>query len=256
MALTPSSYSKPGPKFPTPISEEKKINKNMLPNDLVANGRNFYMQLGFQQYSFNFGDFGKGNNAQIGGVGSDIINLPIPQKINDNLVLTWSETDSGRQLGGALIAAATARNPILSGVINKAVGGLSLASGILTGQTLNPYLVMYFQRPNFREFTFQWTLTLRTKSESDTLKKIVDTLRNKASPTLTSYSMGYPDILLAKIFPNDVFGMLKFKPMAITNVSVDHTAAGPAFIENGSPVIVNLGIHVKEIGLWSKGEFG
>jgi hypothetical protein len=124
---------------------------------------------------------------------------------------------------------------------------------------------MFFQRPNYKEFSFSWTFAPVNQRESRTLADIINQFKSNSLPTFGGAFMGYPNIALMRIHPGDVFGNLKFKPCAITSVLVDYSPAGPSFFSdasinnatgrsNGAPTLVNLTVNFKEIQLWDRNE--
>lgn len=266
MALSPSVTKKTAPKFPETYDEARKAayNPKTFPNDLFAGGRNYATSIGFVKYNSALAKIASLIGGRAPGMLSDatsslgniigdvsgfsqpsgsVFNLPIPTKINDSSVFSWSETSATR---------------FLSQRAQGAASGLNTIAGIAAGVAINPFLIMYFQRPNFRQFTFQWTLPARTPQESQTIKDIVNELRNEAAPqNFGTIGMGYPSLAIIRFLPNDVFGMLTLKPCAILNVTVDHTPAGPSFFrDTNAPTTVNLAIVVQETEIKWRGDYG
>lgn len=273
------SYSR-APNYPE--QERAPLQQKTFPNDLIGEGRNFYTQIQFVEYKSAFfsdpritdgidslngmvdsvNDVIGANTGPLVTVPSNSIpnsgggvlvpvggyNLPIPRKVNDQYVLTWNEKDIssfGSAIGGA---------GKLAQAVRAGRGGLALfpIGSALTGLALNPYLFMVFQRPNFKEFNFQWVFAPRTEEESETARDIINAFKKASAPTYGALTFGYPQIALVKMFPNDMFGNLKFKPMAIISTQVDYTGGGsPSFFQGtGAPTIITLSVHLKEIKLW------
>ena len=295
--MTPTLRSNT-PNFPTP--PVKSFQSLSMPNDLVANKRNYYTEVFFLDYRsaaygqgsiianiLNVGGgtvagsiFGGITGALTGGIaGSRIgptgaiagtltggalgafagaaltggfsqtssIRLPIPRKINDTIVLNWSQESATKILGSALLG---------SGVSQQLQAAGSLAGSAL-GLAINPLLFLVFNNQNFREFTFQWELAPRTKKESETVKNIITTFKGASLPT-KGIIMDYPLIAMVKMSPNDLDGLAIFQPMAITSVSANYTAnPNPAFFEDtGAPTVVTLSVNFKEIKLWYRDAAG
>lgn len=269
------SYSR-APNYPQ--QERAPIQQKTYPNDLIAEGRNFYTQIQFVEYNSAFfsdprvsgaidsiNEFVDDiNGAQTGDFitippslpssGGGVLipqggyNLPIPRKVNDQYVLTWNEKDIssfGNAIGGM---------GRLAQAVRAGRGGVALfpIGSALTGLALNPYLFMVFQRPNFKEFNFQWVFAPRTEEESETVRDIINAFKKASAPTYGQLTFGYPQIALVKMFPNDMFGNLKFKPMAIISTQVDYTGGGqPSFFQGtAAPTIITFSVHMKEIKLW------
>lgn len=164
------------------------------------------------------------------------INLPIPRKINDVEVLTWSQEST------TALAASLGVN-----LLNFVAG----AAG--AGVIINPYLFLLFKHPNFKSIEMSWTFVADNAQESDTISKIVDALKYHASPTAVGPFMRYPDVFYVRLNPEPKF-TFRIKPCIIEAVAVDYSGGEvPAFYKNGAPVAVNLTIRFKEIEIWEKG---
>lgn len=245
-----------------PTSPRKEINSNSFPEDLQAGGRNLYTQIQFVEYSFGYQTFADNFFSSLtsrifsgaGGVANPVggLILPVPKKINEAQALTWNEESA---LGIVASAAGVGSNLSQAGNFASAVAGF----------TLNPYLFMFFQRPNYKEFSFSWTFAPVNQRESRTLADVINQFKSNSLPSFGGATMDYPNIALIRIHPGDVFGNLRFKPCAITSVLVDYSPAGPSFFgdasinnatgrSNGAPTLVNLTVNFKEIQLWDRNE--
>lgn len=231
-------------KFPT--KPQKRLDWLSFPNDLVQDGRDFYTEISFMDYSIDQ----QLNKTPIyipkGG-----IRLPIPRKLNDVQTMTWREVDAA-QIGAGLSSVLGLGRGL------AAFAGQIAAAGaqIYTGYAVNPFLFMMFQRPNYKEFTFSWSLAPSTEQESYTINEMVNRIKYASLPENHFAVLKYPQIAYVKIYPNDVFGNLIFRPCAITSVQVDYTGAGsPSFFRNGAPTVVNINLQLKEIQLWDKTNF-
>lgn len=248
------------PNFPTPPA--RNISAMSMPNDLVANGRNYYTEIHFVDYRTAvyggtgfLGQVGSFiNNGVLGGALGSIsggnvastgaVRLPIPQKVNDQMTFSWSQ-ESGTQMVGSMLPAG----------LSNALGAVGTGAGALIGKALNPLLFLAFNRPNFRQFQFDWVLAPKTRKESDTIRDIVRLFKNSASPT-KGIIMDYPLIAMVNMSPNNLDGLAKFKPMAVQNVTANYTPnPTPSFFENtGAPTIVTLSVSMIEIKIWYRGE--
>lgn len=187
------------------------------------------------------------------GIGN-IINLPIPKKVNEMNMMNWSEIS----LTGTLLGAAKQ--------VANALGAASIASVATTtlqlvssfaGLQLNPFILQYFQRPSFREFSFTWTLAPRNKKESEQIHKIINQIKARQAPRLSAdgFLMEYPDLAIVEFHPQDKF-QISLKECVIVGVNVDYTPAGPSYIGGtAAPTMVNLTIHLKETKLWFSDEW-
>jgi hypothetical protein len=263
------------PNFPKPSVPSAPIGTSM-PSDLVANGRNFYTEIHFvdfrtAKYGQDFSNFITGPISVIdgaigvigGGISSipflgDIINnsaagmsvlpislpsirLPIPININDVMVFNW-DTPS-------LLDIAAASNPTVKTVIEGSQIALAFA-----GKAVNPLLYVAFNRPNFRNFRFEWNLVPKNKKESDTIKLITETFKYAASPEgLGGPILDYPLSAKIKMFPNNLNGHAYFFPMAVKGISVNLTPnPTPSFFDRGAPTMINLSVEMMEIKIWDR----
>jgi hypothetical protein len=281
------------PNFPTP-----PVGRSILPSmpeDLIANGRNFYTEINFVDYrSGLYGDAvgmtinnfinnddstglagiigGAGLGALVGGgipgafvggvvggvagrllsssqapINVNTIRLPIPTNINDTMTFNWD-------------------TPAATDIIPAGVRAISQAAGSLIGKAMNPLLFVAFNRPNFRSFKFQWSLVPRNKDESEAIRVITQTFKRAASPSGGIPIMDYPYVARVRMFPNDLNGHARFKPMVVRGIDVNLTPLPtPSFFENniaapvpgstsprvgGAPTMVNLTVDMMEIKLW------
>lgn len=179
-----------------------------------------------------------------GAVSSAAVRLPIPNKINDVLTMSW-ETKKAIDLLGSVV-------PGLSQAVQ-----ITNTVGPFIGKAVNPLLYLAFNTQDFREFSFDWVLAPKNKQESDSIKFIVSLFKNSSLPT-KGYIMDYPLIAQVRMSPNNLNGHAIFKPMAITSVVANYTPnPTPSFFENtGAPTVVTLSVRFKEIELWFRNDRG
>jgi hypothetical protein len=255
----PTLKSKPVPNFPQKL-DKTQMGTNVFPNDLIADGRNYYTQIQFVDYAFGqqfsqlpFG-FSPGSvgftipftNIQlsVNTSGSGIarpsggVFLPIPLKLNDNQILNWNEF------------------PLLQSVAGAAADNAFISAGsIALGASINPLMFLQFKRPEFRTFQFSWVLAPRTKQESDTIKNIVTKCKQAAAPQNFGALLGYPQIAMIRLHPKKLDEHLKFKPCVIESVQVSYTPnPTPSFFESGAPSTVTLTMNFKEMQYWYRNE--
>lgn len=234
-----------------PTAPQKSLNFTSFPNDLVAPGRPYYMEIAFMNYAVGM-QYSSNRNLYTPSGG---IRLPVPRKLNENQVLTWNEASATTATAGAALQLVQKAQGVFGGnFVGSDAAGVGSA---LTGLSVNPFLYMFFQRPNYKQFSFSWTLAPNTPEESRTLVTMINRIKRASLPTAVGVFYQYPQIALIKLHPGDLFGHLKIKPCAIESVSIDHTAtATPAFFNGGAPVAVNLTINLKEIQLWDQADYG
>lgn len=242
-----------------PTRPQRQLPSNFLPEDLLSSGRNVYTQIQFVEYNFGRQTMGPSSRFSGGGVAKPTggMVLPVPRKINEAQTLSWAE-DSATKMGVSL-ASRLLTGPGAASPIAASVGSFGSA---LLGVRVNPYLFMYFQQPNYKEFVFSWTFAPENARESQILANIINQFKSNSLPAFGTFVMDYPNIALIKMHPSDLLGNLMFKPCAVISVSVDYTGAGPSFFKNsygqqgssGAPTVVNLSVTFKEIQLWDRRE--
>lgn len=227
-----------------------------FPTDLIAEGRNFYSEFIFMDYSvnqqFTSTPILRPVDSKYGSVW-----LPVPRKINDIQTMSWGEFSGTSVAGAALTQMIYGNRQLQNGGTFRGSGGqIGVPVGIATGMSINPLLFMQFNSPNFKDHSLSWTLAPSSEAESNALKSIIDKFRyyslGKANGLSGGLLLEYPSILFVKLYPEDEF-TLKFRPCAVINVSVDFTGSGtPSFFKNGAPTVINLTLHLREIQLWDK----
>lgn len=251
--IYPTLKPKPVPNFPQKLDADRtKGSTSVFPNDLLAEGRGYCTQIQFVDYkplTPALGITGFNDQFQNIAVPSGGLFLPIPQRLNDNLTLNWTEFSFMDQATGVASAVA--------GRASGALGAVASAGSIALGYSLNPLMFLQFRRPEFRLFQLSWVLAPRTKKESETILNIVTKCKQAAAPTKEfQFLLGYPQIALIRILPNDVFGHMKFKPCVITSVQANYTPnPNPSFFEGtNAPSTVTLTLNLKEMSYWYRNE--
>jgi hypothetical protein len=279
-----------------PTRPRRNNDTNSFPEDLFSDGKNLGMQIQFVSYqsqsvpsglvaftnaltNLNFSgafealvnsDAGLfSNRAFVRPAGG--LSLPIPKKINDSQTLTWDPQSATKLIGGPGASAlsnrlglggAGAASQSAGGVMAQTLAGATTVAAAIAGVAVNPFLFMAFQQPNFKEFSFSWTFAPKNERESQILRNIINQFKNQSLPANLGLLLDYPNLALMRFLPDDIFGNLKFKPCAVTSVSVDYTGAGPSFFKNGTgrstgaPTVVNLTVNFKEIQVWFRGQVG
>lgn len=238
--------------FPTPLERDQSQNGFLysFPQDLTnGDKRNFYTQIEFAEYSPTFQFNSWGSYAKPSGG----LRLPIPLKVNESFVLDWSKIpykDTIVNLAGKI--------PIIGGY---AAGAAKLIEGVganpFSGVAVNPLLFLQFQKPEFKEYSLSWVMTPRNAQESEIIKNVVLECKRAAAPTRLALGalLGYPKTALIKMWPDDLFGSIVFKPCVITSVQVNYTAApNPSFFASGAPTVVTLTLNLTEMQFWYRDE--
>ena len=127
-------------------------------------------------------------------------------------------------------------------------------TGRKTGQVINPNLELLFNGPRLRQFKFNFKLTPREPAEAQVIRDIILTLKRASAPKKTEGKLflKFPDIFkLEYIYQGSGQHpfMHKFKPCALTNLSVDYTPDGSYMTYKDVPSMTayNLSLSFGEI---------
>jgi hypothetical protein len=210
-------------------------------------------------------------------VASDMIKLPIPTQLQVQTGLNYQNVSLGSALGAAVLNSSgqSALNTagdigvgVLSYIAKNAIGKLGTeilskvgaqktneAISIASGMSLNPFMAVLFDHPEFRTYNFSWKLMPKNKGESDTLRNIITTLNAGILPTLAigSLAYNYPKVADISINTPDQSGYLfQFKKAVIKNMTVNYAAGNELAFFRGSsaPAAVEINLQIQEIELW------
>jgi len=127
-------------------------------------------------------------------------------------------------------------------------------TGRSTGQVINPNLELLFNGPRLRQFKFNFKLTPREPAEAQVIRDIILTLKRASAPKKTEGKLflKFPDIFkLEYVYQGSGQHpfMHKFKPCALTNLTVDYTPDGSYMTYKDVPSMTayNLSLSFGEI---------
>ena len=145
----------------------------------------------------------------------------------------------------------------LEGFVKSYFAGKIVGANVFgrsTGSVINPNLELLFNGPRLRQFNFNFKLTPRQPAEASVIREIIFRLKKHSAPKKSSGQLflKFPDIFkLEYVYQGSGQHpfMNKFKPCALTNVSVDYTPDGSymTYGENGSMTSYNLALSFGEI---------
>ena len=119
-----------------------------------------------------------------------------------------------------------------------------------------------------RSFEYQWTMSPRNRLEAANVRMIIRAFKQWSAPKKTgkvdngentnvgkaggpSFFLGTPNIFRLRFVTNgnrSILGVNKFKPCALTNVSLNYTPEGQWLAyENGMPIAVNMSLRFAEL---------
>ena len=132
-----------------------------------------------------------------------LIALPLPSQLSDNLSISFGATDMGITAAGFQAGQSIGK---LDFGVDEALGstgyavrtlaqlseGVSAALNLLTGNVPNPYSVLTFKSVEQRTFDFDWTFVPRNEKESRMLRDIINTIRYLALPEQNGLFLEFP----------------------------------------------------------------
>lgn len=149
--------------------------------------------------------------------------------------------------------------------LNKALGSSVTTNqlmGGVSGTIINPNVEMMYEAPEMRGLSLSFKMVARRLDESKKIREICQTFKKAMLPSYSGQTVGGITISGALITvpkickitfmtgPTANEWVTQYKPCAITNVSVNHTADGVwAAYEGGAPVATDLQITFKETKL-------
>lgn len=131
------------------------------------------------------------------------------------------------------------------------------------GLAINPQMQMIYRGTNFRSFQLTFMFTPSTKSEAETVNRIINTLKYHFAPTLASGATSNQSMfLVAPSIFNVVFKLAekenqflpKYGDCVLENIDVDNAPNGWASYDDGAPVQTRLTLQFKEIVILDRGK--
>jgi len=278
------------------------MSNNRRNNTEVASLR-FPQDLGAHAMIFNFKDYKYGGGTVQNAVTTGSIALPLPKVLQD----TYSPNIRDQELGIIGGATADAVSAIVNGpnagrvnindiMQNKDFGALAsdaasamryftraglgsispeIGQGIdaAVGTAVNPQQTIVFDGVALKSFTFDWSFSPKSASESETLRKIINTIRAASLPayaspfgaapnTGTSLSRGllkFPKMVDIMLVGVDSSYFIQYKTSMITQFTVDYTPNGSVALYRGEtgarPSFVNMTIAVKEAAIHTRDDY-
>ena len=239
-----------------------------FPLDLITDFNKYYMSLRFIKYTKR----AISDRKEITNNG--VINLPIPNQLNDTTTLSYSNEDLGPLLGSFVEATTskdftddqrkgTREEGMLAAVVKTAAAALPgaeqllNASSAVSGFAINPFMTVVFKGPQFKTHNFSWKFFPKSKQESVRLTEIVQRIKYHILPGLLTTSgviFEYPEMVLLNIFPSEE-NLYKFKPCIVKSLNVNYApSGGPSFFRNSlaAPTGIELKMELQEIEYFTK----
>lgn len=170
----------------------------------------------------------------------------------------------GRAVGDGVKAISNASKADAAAIVQSALSSDSRLAGVggaVLGQVPNPHVTSFFKGVKLKNYTFDWQLWPQSAEETLTIEKMINSLKSDILPTAGNGTLGlslkYPKEAHCRIHTlNGNQSHINFKPAFVTDVSVDYTPQGPAFLENGHPAGIGLSISLQETSIWLSDDYG
>lgn len=172
---------------------------------------------------------------------------------------------AGNSLQGLIGAAAAGTAGLVGGAalgLAQSAGGADLAGALLKvagGVAVNPHKIVLFTGVNFRDHTFSWKLSPKTRRESDAIRNIINMFTYYAHPEYVAGGLflKYPEFFEIKFrHPQYLF---RLQPSVLTDIRVNYHGQGyPAYVRDAAGVLdpapaeVELSLTFKETEIVTK----
>lgn len=175
--------------------------------------------------------------------------------------------------GGTSDSVLAAANYLKRAGLSYLNNDLSTAIDITTGTYVNPHATLTFNGINLKTFNFDWTLSPKSQSESDSLQKIIKHIKrsilpsysapliNGQLPSSISLSRGllkFPDMVDIFFVGVDQNYFFFYKTCMIDQFSVDYSPNGNVLTKgpNGArPNIITMNMSLREAAIHTKDDY-
>lgn len=140
------------------------------------------------------------------------------------------------------------------------------AADVATGTAINPHTTLDFDGVALKTHTFNWTLSPRSRAESETLNEIVKAIRFNILPNYKGISgagsfsralLNYPKLLHIRMLGVDEEYFMKFKPGMVQNFSVSYGDGEKlTLFAGGKPTTVRLTLTMLEAEIHTQEDYG
>lgn len=221
-----------------------------------------------ESYSVGYSEFSAGPlrstglfNNIAGAVGAegnvidkmDQINGMIAKNITDNRLDSWSTGLRAamyyNMLGSGMLGSTVqklgdvAQSPTVNSLVNNYFGNV-----------INPSTTVSLTSVPLRKHRFSWTLTPKSKDESNMIESIFKELKTFTRPTITNggFFLQYPMVCFPKIYKTTSDELYPFKPCFIDDITINHAGSGmPSFFyDTHNPTTYQMVISLHELEMF------
>jgi hypothetical protein len=129
-----------------------------------------------------------------------------------------------------------------------------------TGTTFNPKQALLFENVPLKRHDWTWNLVPRSSSESESIRRIVETFRIHSLPgtaninDVRKYMLTYPSIMNVVLMGVDPAHFLVYKPMMIETINVNYAPNGVSILAGGKPASISLTVTCVETDMWTRND--
>ena len=225
-------------------------------NSWNSSGQNFDGPLGIIKKDAAF----LAGNA-INKAGDTVANLGDGQAGNAMQSLRDAAKQAGRDTAELLNDGISNRGGLVKQLGMNMVGGALVGSGnnllaLTQGKIYNPNLELLYQGPQLRTFSFQFNFVLKNSNESSVVSQISKEFKKWSAPGDPGEEgfLSVPHVWDIR-YGGKVDGkMNKFKPCALTNVSVQDNAGSDlhSTFEDGTPTLTSITLSFNEVDILTR----
>jgi hypothetical protein len=220
------------------------------------------------------------------GAGATVVKyaifLPIPMSLKTNYGVSYKNFEIGTEAmklaGGVVDTAKDIVSKLASGFRGAAAGAKTAAGlnaitdlgktaatayGVYSGLSINPHTELLFEGVKFREFEFNYKLIARERSESDSIKEIINLLRFHMHPELDGYSLlfKYPSDFDIAFYYIDKGGIARentyitfIMTSLLQDISVNYSGNNnfASFKDSFAPVEIDMSLKLREKQILTK----
>ena len=172
--------------------------------------------------------------------------------------LGFSNSDQTQLTGSDLKAAASANAELASGIpgIDMFAKGARIKA-MEAGIAQNPFTYVTYEGHQLRSFTMDFKLISESEKEAETIRKIIDVIRNYSMPESTgSLSIQYPAHFEIEFYqggePNPF--MPKIFTCHLTSLATTYNATSNIFHADGAPLETDMALSFQEIKTLTRGD--
>jgi hypothetical protein len=203
---------------------------------------------------------------------SDVIALHVDGPPTVKYAMQYSNKDLGTMAGvvgslGSSVSTADAfsKVPDIAAAVGMqfaklpgALGGTDLGAAIgkAAGVALNPFREVIFEAVDFRTFAFKYKFLPKNKTESDSIKRIINLFKFHMHPEIASSKLFfiYPSEFQITYFfkgkQNEYFH--KFRPCVLDSMEVNYGGEQFSSFKDGQPSEVNMSLVFRETEVLTK----